>query len=124
MVEALATDCPSHLADKWMIYLLEACDAVMPTARVTDGGNRTRDTYWWTGELVQYRDAAALAKKKLHKAYKRRVARPAEIENRRREYRSAKRDLRYRMTRAKIAAWESFCQEINNNSWGKPYRVV
>lgn len=83
-----------------------------------------RDSYWWTTDLVPYRDSAAIARRKLSHAYRRVNVTVEEVAALQKIYNDRKRAFKTNIRRAKIVAWENFCETINGDPRGKPYKVI
>lgn len=93
-----------------------ACDAAMPRAK----RNPRPAAYWWTAEIAQLRRDATRLSRKIRKRCRSTQEREARLE----AYRDAKQFLRNSIRQAKRAAWEELLLTLNEDPWGKPYKLV
>jgi hypothetical protein len=93
-LEALQQPTPEGITEA----IGRACDAVLKR-RGPPGGTR-RPVYWWTSEVDPNRHDAL------------------------RLYKKARRELRLKIRKAKEAAWRLLVQEIDENPWGKGYKIA
>jgi len=98
-----------------------ACDASMP--RVRRGCGR-RSAYWWTEEIAKLREASVRARRRLQRYMRRRHRSEAGTERARRVYRVARCSLGAAIGRSKTRAWEDLISSLNEDPWGRPYRMV
>jgi len=110
-----------ELALRFRKALWGACDASMP--RVRRGCGR-RSAYWWTEEIAKLREVLVQARRRLQRHLRRRNRDEAGIERARGEYREARCSLGAAIGRSKAAAWEDLISSLNEDPWGRPYRLV
>jgi hypothetical protein len=98
----------------------DVCDAAMPRIR---GLPPRRQVYWWTPELADLREQANLARRQYTRCRRRRegetMAAPL-----REAWKEKKASLQRAIRKAKAVAWESLCETIDKDSWGRPYKIV
>jgi len=110
-----------ELASRLRSALWGACDASMP--RVRRGCGR-RSAYWWTEEIANLRDASIRARRRLQRCMRRRDRSETCIERARGECRDARHSLGVAIGRSKTRAWEELLASLNEDPWGRPYRMV
>lgn len=96
----------------------DACDVSMPRVRT----GRRRAAYWWSGEIADLRAASVRHRRLFTRA--RRRGDPAVTEQRYEEYREARKALRYAIAGAKARAWEELLLTLEEDPWGRPYKIV
>lgn len=93
-----------------------ACDAAMPRAKRVP----RRSTYWWNEEIAELRRTTIKWGRKV-----RRKRGSAEVQAATMEaYREARRELRNGIRTAKAKAWDELLLTLQEDPWGKPYRIV
>jgi len=102
------------------VFLTGACEASMPRRRTGPPGRQP--AYWWTDDICVLR-GQCLA---LRRAYQRRLRRAGqpEVQTARSEYSAAKKRLRAAILESKKRCWSDLCAEVDNDPWGKPYKIV
>lgn len=101
----------------WVIdAMTRACDASMPRTRVKP----RRSTYWWTEEIADLRRVAIQRSRGVARSRGNRVRRNEALAN----YREARKVLRMVIKKAKVSAWEELFQTLEEDPWGRPYRIV
>lgn len=103
----------------------DICDAAMP--RVGRPSPR-RAMYWWSVAIADMRDASVRARRQYTRARRRLrrddgVAR-ARVDDLYEAYRTARVALQVAIKRAKTQAWRELLQTLDDDPWGRPYRVV
>ncbi|KAJ0169324.1 hypothetical protein K1T71_015208 [Dendrolimus kikuchii] len=100
------------------------CDAAMPRR----GRFRpSRKVYWWNPVLEGLRRACNSAHRQYtrHRRRRRRAADAAAVEAQLYEgYRSARETLRFAIRDAKNTAWGELLDSINEDPWGRPFKMV
>lgn len=97
----------------------EASDMSMPRAKKDIG---RRPVYWWNREIELLR-SVCISKRRAWVRTKRNA--PIEIAARRgASYKRARGDLRKAIWKAKCAAWNNLLNKLEEDPWGKPYKVV
>ncbi|XP_043502780.1 uncharacterized protein LOC122524534 [Polistes fuscatus] len=100
--------------------LTRACDIGM--SRVRTGVNRGSVVPWWSREIAALRREAMLSRRRYQRARRSGdLARIGECLHNRRE---AKRGLVRAIRRAKASAWRDFLTTIEEDPWGRPYKLV
>lgn len=83
---------------------------------------RNNTVYWWNNELTILRDACRVARKKVQRMNRARysAARIYALN----EWRTKKKEFRVAIIRSKRICWERLCDEVDEDPWGKPYKIV
>lgn len=113
-------DDPTHAAEWLQSTLTEACNYSMPKIKVI---NR-KSTYWWNNIIEEKRNASKVARRKLQRGKRRNARNADEIRRAEEEFRTARKDLRTEINRAKHKAWKELVDTIEEDPWGLPYKVV
>ncbi|KAI4474142.1 hypothetical protein M0804_014995 [Polistes exclamans] len=100
--------------------LLTSCDMSMSRVRTTV--DRGRVVPWWSQEIAILRGSATAARRCYLRA--RRGGDPAEIRACLEDRRERKRTLVSAIRRAKASAWRDFIATIEDDPWGRPYKLV
>ncbi|KAI4472786.1 hypothetical protein M0804_015611 [Polistes exclamans] len=100
--------------------LLISSDMSMPRVRMC--ANKCRAAPWWSREIALLRRAATTARRRYLRA--RRGGDPVRIRECLETRREKKRDLSCAIRRAKASAWKNFIATIEDDPWGRPYRMV
>ncbi|KAI4475429.1 hypothetical protein M0804_014319 [Polistes exclamans] len=100
--------------------LLTSCD--MSMSRVKTAMDRSRVVPWWSREIAVLRRAATTARRRYLRARRGGdLVRIREcVEDRREKRRNFARAIR----RAKASAWRDFIATIEDDPWGRPYKLV
>jgi len=101
-------------------YLTGACEASMPRRR--SGPPRKVPVHWWSEEIADLRRSCLAFRRRYQDCLMR--AGPPGLEESRIAYTTARRDLRMAIKAAKTKCWSDLCDQVDNDPWGKPYRVV
>lgn len=102
---------------EWLVEAMKrACDASMPRTKQKP----RRSTYWWTEEIADLRREAIRHSRKVARS-KGNMARRAEAME---GYREARRSLRTAIKSSKAKAWEELLQSLEEDPWGRPYKIV
>ncbi|XP_011874031.1 PREDICTED: uncharacterized protein LOC105565438, partial [Vollenhovia emeryi] len=96
-----------------------ACDSAMPRATYT----ARRSAYWWTEEIAEQRRSSVRARRALQRARRRRGTTDAQLENLNEEYKELRASLRLAIRKAKERAWEEMILSLDEDPWGRPYRL-
>lgn len=101
-----------------MGVVASACDAAMPQSRPQG----RRAAYWWTEEIAELRASSVHARRLLKRARRSRDAArtDAAVEG----YRTAKAALRTAIAEAKARAWQELIFSLEEDPWGRPYKMV
>ncbi|XP_063838238.1 uncharacterized protein LOC135087403 [Ostrinia nubilalis] len=97
------------------------CDAAMPRVRVLPP--RTA-VHWWSPELARLREAFVAARRCYSRHRRRRNRDESQDSPLYAVYQEAKKALRGAIGAAKNAAWEELLSTLNQDPWGRPYRLV
>lgn len=96
--------------------IVSACNGAMPRVKCLP----RKSAYWWTEEIAELRRTT--------NRWSRRVQRKKGTEEERKEasyqYREARRLFRLGIKKAKAKAWDEFIQTLQEDPWGRPYRVI
>lgn len=112
--------CDSEEAAARLVQLLEeACDVAAPRVRTLP---EKRQTYWWNKELAEGRKVCITLRRLMVKF--RRQKNTIEAERSRVELRQAQRKLRAMIAAAKDKAWKELLASLQQDPWGRPYRLV
>lgn len=102
----------STLAD----ILVRACEkAGEPRGRHS---GRHRPKYWWTEEIREARDEC----NRTRRVCTRSRGRTTEAQHN--DYREARKELRKLIKRSKAARWKEICEEVQQDPWGKGYKIA
>ena len=95
-----------------------ACNAAMPKR-----GNTTRPpVYWWNETIAQLR-RTAFAARRAHQRKRKRCS-EEECEAEREAAKNARRELKAEIAASKRRSWENLQNEVDEDLWGKGYRIV
>lgn len=101
----------------WLVEVMtRACNASMP--RTTQKPRRS--TYWWNEEISNLRRKAMRCSRRVARS-KGNAARRMEVLE---EYKMARKALRMAIKRSKTAAWMELLQTLEEDPWGRPYKIV
>ncbi|KAI4472913.1 hypothetical protein M0804_015559 [Polistes exclamans] len=100
--------------------LLISSDMSMPRVRMC--ANKSRAAPWWSRENALLRGAATMARRRYLRV--RRGGDPVRIRECLETRREKKRDLACAIRRAKASAWKNYIATIEDDPWGRPYRMV
>lgn len=100
-------------------FLREACASCMPSVTYRAG---KKPVFWWTEEIANYREDCHKARRRYTRS--RRASSPATAEAERELFRECRGRLKKAIRRSKEACWASLCDQVENDPWGLPYRLV
>lgn len=99
-------------------YMKDACDSCMPKGRYRGG---KKPAYWWTKDIARLREVC----KKARRRYKRGRFQPsADQEQRKEEFKLARKELKVAIKKSKKASWDELCEQVESDPWGLPYKLV
>ncbi|XP_060845167.1 uncharacterized protein LOC132924736 [Rhopalosiphum padi] len=101
-------------------YLIEACDASMPKKSLGPRGRLP--VHWWSVEISDLRKKV-LGLRSIYQDSLRRVGLQGS-EAARSNFSLARKDLRLSIRLAKDKSWRDLCDQVETDSWGKPYRII
>ncbi|CAB0040812.1 unnamed protein product [Trichogramma brassicae] len=104
------------MASSLMSVITGACDASMSKANPR---RRREPVYWWTPEIADLRRSCLRARRLFQRSRGRH-----DKETHSANYASARRLLRVAIKTSKRRCWRQLCDEVNNDVWGKPYRIA
>ncbi|XP_011862553.1 PREDICTED: uncharacterized protein LOC105559099 [Vollenhovia emeryi] len=100
--------------------MTRACDAAMPRAAFKP----RKEVYWWSEEVALLRRAVVRARRQLQRARRRRDSSQEAVDCLLEEYRAERKALKLTIKRAKESAWEELIATLNEDPWGRPYKLV
>jgi len=99
-------------------YLKGACDSCMPRGSYRGG---KKPTHWWTKEIAELRDECNKARRK----YKRSRNQGNMTQDQGHQtFKAARKALKIAIRRSKEASWRRLCDQVENDPWGLPYKLV
>ncbi|CAB0038652.1 unnamed protein product [Trichogramma brassicae] len=103
------------MASSLMSVITGACDASMSKANPR---RRREPVNWWTPVIADLRRSCLRARRLFQRSRGRH-----DKETNSANYTSARRLLRVAIKTSKRRCWRQLCDEVNNDVWGKPYRI-
>ena len=94
----------------------KACDSSMPRCGPP---KRRRAVYWWTDEIAQLR-AESNRRRRIYQRSRGREEAQAVAE----QYQQARKRLKAGIRGSKKAAWTELCNMVDDDPFGKPYKVL
>ncbi|XP_011309786.1 uncharacterized protein [Fopius arisanus] len=94
----------------------KACDATMTRKRTT---NRDPPVYWWNETIAVLRKECNAARRSSERHRERLNFKELEM-----KYRKARRKLSKAIKHSKRQCWSELLAEVENDPWGRPYKVV
>ncbi|CAB0039191.1 unnamed protein product [Trichogramma brassicae] len=113
---SVAPGTAEDMATSLMSVITGACDASMSKANPR---RRREPVYWWTAEIADLRRSCLRARRLFQRSRGR-----YDEETHSANYASARRLLRVAIKTSKRRCWRQLCDEVDNDVWGKPYKVV
>ncbi|CAB0042383.1 unnamed protein product, partial [Trichogramma brassicae] len=113
---SVAPGTAEDMASSLMSVITGACDASMSKANPR---RRREPVYWWTPEIADLRRSCLRARRLFQRSRGRH-----DEETHSANYASARRLLRVAIKTGKRRCWRQLCDEVNNDVWGKPYRIA
>lgn len=106
-------------AEKLQATLTMACNVAIPRARPL----LRKAMPWWSEELAGLRKRAMAARRDLKRTRKN-VIDQDELQQKVKELRHARETFKVAMAKAKRKSWKDLTDTLNEDPWGRPYRVV
>ncbi|CAB0040703.1 unnamed protein product [Trichogramma brassicae] len=113
---SVAPGTAEDMASSLMSVITGACDASMSKANPR---RRLEPVYWWTPEIADLRRSCLRARRLFQRSQGQH-----DEETHSANYASARRLLRVAIKTSKRRCWRQLCDEVNNDVWGKPYRIA
>ncbi|CAB0040047.1 unnamed protein product [Trichogramma brassicae] len=113
---SVAPGTAEDMASSLMSVITGACDASMTKANPR---RRREPVYWWTPEIADLRRSCLRARRLFQRSRGQH-----DEETYSTNYASARRLLRVAIKTSKRWCWRQLCDEVNNDVWGKPYRIA
>ena len=86
-------------------------------------GSKT-PVYWWNESVEDARKNCIKQRRKLTKTNKKKDASQNEKDQENEKYRRLKKTLKKEIQKAKAKAWRKTCHELENDPWGKAFKIV
>ncbi|CAB0039658.1 unnamed protein product, partial [Trichogramma brassicae] len=113
---SVAPGTAEDMASSLMSVITGACDASMSKANPR---RRREPVYWWTAEIADLRRSCLRARRLFQRSRGRH-----DEETHSANYASARRLLCVAIKTSKRRCWRQLCNEVNNDVWGKPYKIA
>uniref|UniRef100_A0ABD2WCJ1 Endonuclease/exonuclease/phosphatase domain-containing protein n=1 Tax=Trichogramma kaykai TaxID=54128 RepID=A0ABD2WCJ1_9HYME len=113
---SVAPGIAEDMASSLMDVITGACDASMTKANPR---HRREPVYWWTAEIADLRRSCLRARRLFHRSRGRQ-----DEEAHGANYASARRLLRAAIKTSKRRCWRLLCDEVDSDTWGRPYRIA
>ncbi|CAB0028290.1 unnamed protein product [Trichogramma brassicae] len=113
---SVAPGTAEDMASSLMSVITGACDASMSKANPL---RRREPVYWWTAEIADLRRSCLRARRLFQRSRGRH-----DEETHSANYASARRLLRVAIKTSKRRCWRQLCDEVDNDVWGKPYKIA
>ncbi|XP_070529995.1 uncharacterized protein [Cardiocondyla obscurior] len=105
----------------WLCEIISgACEVAMPRS----GPRVNTRAYWWSEEIATLRRFSVQTQRRYTRAKRRRHGTVEDTTAAYEAYRDARRALRLAIKQAKTQAWDELLQSIDEDPWGRPYRIV
>lgn len=78
--------------------------------------------YWWNPDISEARKACIAARRAIKRAVRKGSA--EKIQGALRHYRLCRKALRIKIVDSKTKCWQDFIAELDNDPWGKPYKLI
>lgn len=114
--ESLRSDSAERAVEEVMERVRKACDVAMPRRK---NGTFNAPVYWWNASIADLRQRTIRARRLAQRA--RGKAEHPVLEG---KYREARAKLTHAIKRSKKQAWLELVNQVEQDPWGKPYRVV
>ncbi|XP_063620671.1 uncharacterized protein LOC134793075 [Cydia splendana] len=101
--------------------MTDTCDAAMPRAGPF---LPKRQVYWWSAELAQLRESCIAARRQYTRSRRRQRRDANEEAQLYATYRELAVSLKTAIGRAKDRAEKEMLESLNNDPWGRPYKMV
>lgn len=105
-----------ELADGTVQAICKACDASMPRKKQ---GPKNPPVYWWNEDIAALRAVCLRARRRAQRTLSVRIDESVQT-----EYREARRELRRAINASKANCWQEVIDEIEENPWGRGYKIV
>ncbi|CAB0032474.1 unnamed protein product [Trichogramma brassicae] len=113
---SVAPGTAEDMASSLISVITGACDASMSKANPR---RRREPVYWWTPKIADLRRSCLRARRLFQRSRGRH-----DEETHSANYASARRLLRVAIKTSKRRCWRQLCDEVNNDVWGKPYKIA
>lgn len=98
--------------------LIELCNSTMPRIRHSNVHYHRTPVYWWNDEIAELRKNCFKARRQYQRS------RSNEREERHMEYTVSRKKLKTAIHISKRNCWQNLCVEVDNDPWGKPYKII
>ncbi|XP_011858169.1 PREDICTED: uncharacterized protein LOC105555737 [Vollenhovia emeryi] len=106
-------------AERLRELLTRACDGSMPRVKFSP----RRNAYWWSDAIAELRRASIKNKRTLQRERRRPITRER-LEALLTAYRESRVALKQAIRKAKEKAWSDLIEALDEDPWGRPYRLV
>ncbi|CAH0558572.1 unnamed protein product [Brassicogethes aeneus] len=90
---------------------------------IQERAGRRQPVYWWNGEIGELRSTCIHLRRKVTRARRANPGGPGYVALTE-DYKTAKNNLKKEIWKAKKANWIRLCEELNDDIWGKAYKIV
>jgi hypothetical protein len=90
----------------------------MPKGRYRGG---KKPAYWWTQDIAGLREVCNKARRRFKRG---RSQPPVDQEQRKEEFKLARKELKVAIKKSKKASWDDLCKQVESDPWGLPYKLV
>lgn len=101
------------VVDTTIDCIVNICNAAMPK---TKKYRNKSAVYWWSSEIGELRSICLSAR--------RASTRHPDDDIKKEEYKKARKTLRLAIKESKRKCWIQLCEEVDNDPWGRPYKIV
>lgn len=108
------------MADHLVNNVIYTCQAALQQRKSPP--HHKRPAYWWNSEIASLRRTCIQKRRIATRA--RHTQNPDLTENAHDDYRDARRNLRNAIKASKSQSWSNLCKEVDDNPWGRPYKIV
>ena len=107
------------LAVKFQRLLEEVTRRVLPKKALPRGTRKPN--HWWSPEIAEARRLSFKARRYFQR---RRKKGAPDADEARKAYAASRKEVQLMIWRAKEGLWRELCGTVDNNPWGKPYKIV
>ena len=103
--------------------MTQVCDTAMPRRRPSSRDGK-KAVYWWTPEIAALRVECNSARRQYTRSRRRRLRDDEEAAALYEGYRAARKSLQAAIAKSKARAWRELIETLDDDPWGRPYRLV
>lgn len=123
-LEELINEGFQHMQETTYNNITEILTSTVKHIMTKAHGQNRKPKYWWTEEIAQLRKATIKKRRIYTRSKALQSTDQTSIERAWENYKTSRNQLRYTINKSKKEKWDELIEEVCQDVWGKPYKLV